>query len=96
MAKQAKQAPSSRIEPGQSQKFIYVGESIPNSIVVKNLGTTAAPFRLTSTSPGWLYYGRVGSRAGVFVSVEFPNGRFTVHNDGSKPIEVGGDGIRPA
>jgi hypothetical protein len=99
----AEQPPSTTINPGQHKNFIYVGEFIPNVILVKNLGkgTTEARFKLTSTSapptpPGWDYYGDVAGSAPRSFTVHFPTARLTVYNVGATPIEVAGEGIRPS
>jgi len=83
--------PSSKINPGQQQTFVYVGNLVPNPVSVKNLGTAPVQFRLTSDPHGWSYYGR---SAGTLY-VQFPTGKQIVHNDGTSPIEYTGDGIRP-
>ena len=95
----AEQPPSTRIDPGQHKTFIYVGDFIPNKVLVKNLGTTEARFRLTSapaTPPGWEYYEVAPGSALRSFTVHFPTAKLTVYNDGATPIEVAGDGIRPS
>jgi hypothetical protein len=95
------QQPSIKIDPGQHQNFIYVGEEISNQIVVRNLGAADARFRLTSTlpnpsaPPAWDYYGDVVGRV-VSFWVHFPTAKLTVYDEGTTPIVVAGDGIRPS
>jgi hypothetical protein len=91
----AKTPPSSDIGPRQHKNFVYVGNYIPNRVTVKNLGATATSFRLTSTRPGWVYYGRVAGNGAITLAVHFPTGKLTVFNDGRTTIRFTGSGIRP-
>jgi hypothetical protein len=94
----AEQPPTARIDPGQHKTFLYVGDFIPNKVLVQNLGTAEAKFRLTSappTPPGWVYYEVTPGSSLRSFTVHFPTAKLTVYNDGPTPIEVAGEGIRP-
>ena len=87
------------IAPGASHDFIYVGEMIPNQVIVTNLDTASgASFEVTSGVKSWTYYGTVRKGGSVSVWVRWPSGRarFTNNSVANASIQVGGNGIFPA
>jgi hypothetical protein len=44
------------VEPGESKQFVYVGELIPNQVLVKNLGDSQVQYWLSSGPEGWRLY----------------------------------------
>ena len=87
------------IKQGKSKDFIYVGELIPNQVLVTNLTSSAtASFELTSGAKSWTYTGTIGKGRTKSILVRWPSGRarFTNNSVADATIEVGGDGIFPA
>jgi hypothetical protein len=84
------------IEPGQSKEFVYVGELIPNQVLVKNLGDTEVQYWLTSGIDSWRLYNVVEGGRTQSIELQWMNGIATFTNeDGTSSIEIGGDGIFP-
>ena len=89
---------ASIIERGQSGNFIYVGEMIPNQVLVHNLNTQYyADFILESGSPSWRLFGSVAPGSTLSLLVEWPTGKATFFNNSvaDASIYVFGNGIFP-
>jgi hypothetical protein len=85
--------------PGQIGDFIYVGELIPNQVLITNLNNAdSANFEMTSGLKAWSYYGSAGKGRTASVLVRWPSGRGRFRNTSvsGASIEIGGDGIFPA
>lgn len=92
--------PTPILGPQQAGEFTYVGEMIPNQVMIQNLGTAEAQYWLSSGleggPEGWKYYGTVEAGRTASIWVEWPNGRATFFNRSEEAsIEIGGDGIFP-
>ena len=91
------------VRPGEKKIFVYVGEMIPNQVLIKNVSQTEqANYIMQGLSshdsfPEWSFYGIL--RAGEAVShwVQWPSSKVLFTNQGlfQSSIEVGGDGIFP-
>jgi hypothetical protein len=88
-------SPSPIVEPGYTGQFVYVGEMIPNQVLIRNLGDTEAEYWLVSGKDGWAYYGSVPVGETSSILVEWFNSVGTFGNPGRSAIEIGGDGIFP-
>jgi hypothetical protein len=87
--------PSNIIQAGQSQKFQYRGEEVPNGITItKAAPGPASQFRLSGGERGWTLYGTV-SGANQQLQVNWPSGEGIVYCDSGSEIEVTGDGLFP-
>ncbi len=91
----AMSTPASVVEPGYTGQFVYVGELIPNQVLITNLGETEAEYWLVSGTEGWAYYGTVARGETSSIMVEWFSGVGTFGNPGKSAIEIGGDGIFP-
>ncbi|MGI8666965.1 MAG: hypothetical protein ACR2N4_13175 [Jatrophihabitans sp.] len=90
------------VAPGQSVTVVYVGEQIPNQLILQNLdkaaqaqyalaGTIGSGDKLTQT---WKLVGVLGPDELTSLLVQWPNGIAVITNeDGNGTIQLGGDGI---
>src|ERR1044072_8363394 len=84
------------VGPGESKQFVYVGELIPNQVVVKNLGDSQVQYYLTSGLDSWRLYDVAEGGRTQPLQVQWMDGVATFTNeDGTSAIEIGGDGIFP-
>lgn len=84
------------VEPGESKQFVYVGELIPNQVLVKNLGDSQVQYFLTSGLDSWRLYDVVEGGRTQSLQVQWMDSIATFTNeDGTSSIEIGGDGIFP-
>lgn len=99
MAAQSATASNPSIIPqGQSQTFIYVGNMIPNQVLIHNLSTEAsASYILESGTESWRFFGTVPPGLTVSIMVEWPTGKaaFTNNSVANASIYVFGNGIFP-
>jgi hypothetical protein len=86
----------STIPSGQSKRFLYVGEFIPNQVNIQNLSQTSrANYTLKSGPQPWTYYGFVAPGGTQPILVHWPAGAAVFSNVGTVSINVYGDGLRP-
>ena len=84
------------VEPKQSKQFVYVGELIPNQVLVKNLGDSEVQYYLSSGLNGWRLYNIVEGGRTQSLLVQWMDSVATFTNeDGTSSIEITGDGIFP-
>lgn len=87
---------NSTIGPSEEKEFVYVGEQIPNQVLIQNTGDSSVQYWMTSGDKTWRYYDVVDSGRTHSVLVQWFSGRATFRNeDGTSSITVGGDGIFP-
>jgi hypothetical protein len=91
---------SSTVGPGESKTFVYVGEQIPNQVLVQNLSTSEQANFVTEavngTDPQWKLFGVLDPGQTIQLWVQWPlEARF--HNQGlfQTSFVVYGDGIFP-
>lgn len=84
------------VGPGESKQFVYVGELIPNQVLVENLGNSEVQYYLSSGLDGWRLYNTIEGGRTQSLLVQWMDGIATFTNeDGTSSIAVGGDGIFP-
>ena len=92
---------TSSVGPGERKLFIYVGEQIPNQVLVQNQSTTEqANFvmhAVNGTDPQWKLFDAIGPGETVSYMVQWPEQALFI-NQGlfQSSILVYGDGIFPA
>ncbi len=87
---------NSTIAPGQSKRFRYLGEFIPNQVSIQNLSPNAqSNYTVKSGPQSWTYFGFVPPRQTQSIYVQWPTGLATFTNTGGGNIRVFGDGIFP-
>ncbi|HEX4302266.1 MAG TPA: hypothetical protein VHZ78_05705 [Rhizomicrobium sp.] len=97
MAK-AKSSEPGVIAPGQTQKFIYVGNMIPAQLIVTNTDQkNQASYRLSGgETGGWTLFGVLAPASSVSLLLQWPSGRGQVNNSSAKAdLYVHGNGFRP-
>ena len=87
------------VSPGKTGIFVYLGELIPNQILLTGSAETNAAVVLTSYAPpgtpsAWSYWAAAGASQ-TSLLVKFPASIFQISNSGTTPVTVGGDGIFP-
>lgn len=88
----------SNIPSGQSKKFRYVGELIPNQVFVRNLSQgSQANYTVKSGPQPWTYFGYAPAGVTQAIYVQWPSGLATFTNASGAGISimVYGDGIFP-
>ena len=90
----------STVLPGETKLFTYVGEQIPNQVLIQNKSTTEqANFVMQAVNgpePQWRLYGAIGAGETVQYMVNWPTqARFTNQGLFQSSIVVYGDGIFP-
>lgn len=84
------------LDPGEERTFVYVGEMIPNQVLIRNFDMVEAQYWLQSGLEGWRYWGTVPPNETVSIMVEWFDGTALFHNgSGEASIGIGGDGIFP-
>lgn len=86
------------VGPGESKLFRYLGELIPNQILVTNAGTTTdAEYMISDQdlSIGWRYFNSVAPSRTQSILVQFPSSVFRATNRGGDSFIISGDGIYP-
>jgi hypothetical protein len=87
---------SGALRPGETRKFAYVGNLIPNQVNIQNLSAQPASYKLESGTSGWMLYGNVAPSATAALLVQWPSGIATFSNGSPQAtIVIWGDGIRP-
>lgn len=92
------QSNPSIIAQGQSGSFLYLGELIPNQVLIHNLSTEFyADYILESGSRSWRFFGSVAPNTTASILVEWPAGKATFFNNSvaDASIYVFGNGIFP-
>jgi hypothetical protein len=93
------QSNPSIIARGQTGAFIYVGEMIPNQVLIHNLSSEFyADYILESGHSSWKFFGSVAPNTTASILVEWPTGKATFFNNSvaNASIYVFGNGIFPA
>ncbi|MDQ2836867.1 MAG: hypothetical protein M3Y42_07060 [Actinomycetota bacterium] len=92
------------VPPGQSVTIVYVGEQIPNQLIMQNVdefspvqysvaGTIGSGNKL---EPTWKLVGLLPPKQTISLLVQWPNGiALVTSEDGQGTIQLGGDGIFP-
>lgn len=86
------------IPQGQSGRFRYLGEMIPNQVLIHNLNTQyGADYILQSGEHAWKLFGTIGPGQTISLLVEWPTSDATVFNNSvaDSSIYVFGNGIFP-
>jgi hypothetical protein len=85
------------LKPGESGNFVYVGEMIPNQVIVTNKGDDDAAYTLESGEEGWKLWGNLsGDKTTDTLTLQWFNGFATFTNLSKDAlIEIGGNGIFP-
>jgi hypothetical protein len=87
------------IPSGQSKTFYYVGNMIPNQVLIQNLSPgTQANYTVKSGPHPWTYFGYVAAGQTQSIYVQWPTSVavFTNASGSGINIQVYGNGIRPA
>lgn len=86
------------IAQGQSASFLYLGEMIPNQVLIHNLSTEFyADYILESGHGSWRFFGSIAPNTTASILVEWPSGKATFFNNSvaNASIYVFGNGIFP-
>lgn len=85
------------LNPGESKKFVYVGNLIPNQVNIQNLSDNPAMFTVISGTGSWRVWWAVPPNETLSIFVQWFNGIATFTNISMEnaSVSVGGDGIRP-
>ncbi len=86
------------IAQGQSASFLYLGEMIPNQVLVHNLSQEFyADYILESGTESWRFFGSIAPNSTVSIQVEWPTAKATFTNNSiaDASIYVFGNGIFP-
>jgi hypothetical protein len=87
------------IPSGQSKTFYYVGNLIPNQVLIQNLSPSSnANYTVKSGPHPWTYFSNIPAGGTQSILVQWPTSVavFANASGGGVSIRVYGDGIRPA
>ena len=86
------------VDPGERKVFVYVGEMIPNQVLITNMDSEREAQVVMQglgegDRPGWSWYDTILPGKTVSVWVSWPTKALVTNRGSFAAVEVGGDGI---